>query len=66
MSELEKYAAKTMDNELLGKIKIVRTYNTAIPSHVNKIQRKTVHDNDVAGTIQIIVQLLIKYIIRGV
>ena len=49
LGELEKFATKTMDNELLGKIKIVKTYNTAIPNHVSKIRRKTVKDNDVAG-----------------
>ena len=50
LGDLEKYANRTMDNELLGKIKIVKTYNTAIPSHVNKIRSKSVKDNTAAGT----------------
>lgn len=49
MVELEKYAKKTMDNELLGKINIVKTFSTAVPGHVAKIRSKCVRDTDVAG-----------------
>ncbi|KAK3101454.1 hypothetical protein FSP39_003705 [Pinctada imbricata] len=44
LGELEKYANKTNDNELLGKIKIVRTYHHALPSHINKILAKSTNN----------------------
>lgn len=47
--DLEKYATKTKDNELLAKIKIVKTYHKNLPGHISKIKSQCVKDNDTAG-----------------
>ncbi|CAG2256050.1 FBXO18 [Mytilus edulis] len=44
MGELEKYANKTQDPELLGKIKIVRTHHHCLPSYISKILSRCVKD----------------------
>ncbi|KAL3851875.1 hypothetical protein ACJMK2_015575 [Sinanodonta woodiana] len=41
---LEQFANKTFDNELLGKIKIVKTYHMNFPRVASKILSKTVDD----------------------
>lgn len=42
--DLDNFATKSMDNELLGKIKIVKTYNHNLPLHIRKIESKSVRD----------------------
>jgi hypothetical protein len=49
LGELERYALKTQDHELSGKIKIVRTHHVNLLSHINRILSKCVKDNKVAG-----------------
>lgn len=49
MAKLEKYAQKTTDNELLGKIRIVKTYDQILPACMSKIREKTVRDLTQAG-----------------
>ncbi|PVD25065.1 hypothetical protein C0Q70_15563 [Pomacea canaliculata] len=44
MAKLEKYAQKTTDNELLGKIRIVKTYDQILPACMSRIREKTVRD----------------------
>ncbi|KAL5013331.1 hypothetical protein ScPMuIL_007601 [Solemya velum] len=44
IGDLEKYAEKTNDVELLGKIRIVKTYHHSLPSHIQKILSKTSRD----------------------
>ncbi|XP_071160751.1 F-box DNA helicase 1-like [Mytilus edulis] len=44
MWEFEKYANNTLDCELLGKIKIVKTYSIETPVYINKILSKCVTD----------------------
>ncbi|XP_074646265.1 F-box DNA helicase 1-like isoform X2 [Tubulanus polymorphus] len=51
LPDLEKYASSVMDNELLGKIRIVRTYNHNLPSHIAKIRSKTVTDQRIADVL---------------
>lgn len=48
LGELEKYASKTQDHELSGKIKIVRTHHVNLLSHISRILNKCVKDNKVA------------------
>jgi len=47
--ELEKFAVKSMDVELQGKIKIVKTYHTNLPILIRKIDSKCVKDERTAG-----------------
>jgi len=47
--DLEKFATKSMDSELLGKIKIVKTYNHNLPLLIRKIDSKCVRDERRAG-----------------
>ena len=47
--ELNQYANKTVDTELLGKIRIVKTYTNAIPSHIAKIRSKALNSMENAG-----------------
>ena len=49
LGALEKFANDAMDKELLGKIRIVKTYNTAIPAHISKIRERCIRDQDLAG-----------------
>ena len=42
--ELSKYAKRTMDAELTGKIKIVQTYHNKLPEYISKIRAKTIGD----------------------
>ncbi|XP_050414596.2 F-box DNA helicase 1 [Patella vulgata] len=51
IGDLEKYATKAMDPELLGKIKIVKTYNHNLPGHIDKILSKTIKDISVADVV---------------
>lgn len=51
LGELEKYATKTQDNELLGKIKIVRTHHHNLPTFLPKILRKTIRDIRMADVV---------------
>ncbi|KAK6176078.1 hypothetical protein SNE40_014433 [Patella caerulea] len=51
IGDLEKYATKAMDPELLGKIKIVKTYNHNLPGHIDKILSKTIKDICVADVV---------------
>lgn len=53
MWEFEKYANNTLDCELLGKIKIVKTYSIDTPVYINKILRKCVTDLKDAGMVLI-------------
>ncbi|KAH3816366.1 hypothetical protein DPMN_117882 [Dreissena polymorpha] len=46
--ELEKFAVKSMDVELQGKIKIVKTYHTNLPILIRKIDSKCVKDERTA------------------
>jgi len=46
---LEKYANKTVDTELLGKLLIVRTYGHLLMSHIPMIRAKCINDNFLAG-----------------
>ena len=48
-AEFEKYAVKTTDGELLGKIRIVKTYGHMLTSHIPKIKSKCVNDSFMAG-----------------
>jgi len=48
-AEFEKYATKTVDVELLGKIRIVKTYGHLLKSHIPKIKSKCVRDSFMAG-----------------
>jgi F-box protein 18 (helicase) len=47
-AELEKYAARTLDSELMGKIKIVKCYQTNLPSLIKKIRCRCIKDSDLA------------------
>ena len=49
-SELERYASRTVDTELAGKIRIVRTFNHTLPRCLSRIRQKCVHDISTAGT----------------
>ncbi|KAK7101829.1 hypothetical protein V1264_020153 [Littorina saxatilis] len=42
LADLEKYAEKTLDNELMGKIRIVKTYHHNLPQCLHKIREKAV------------------------
>ncbi|WAR27025.1 FBH1-like protein [Mya arenaria] len=44
LGDLEKFATKSLDVELQGKIKIVKTYHHNLPVFINKIQSKCVRD----------------------
>ena len=46
---LEDFATKTMDTELLGKIRIVKNYHHNLPVVLNKIKSKCVRDIRTAG-----------------
>lgn len=48
---LEKYATKVQDNDLLGKIKIVRQHHHNLPGYIDKILKKTVRDTRVADVV---------------
>jgi len=48
-AEFENYATKTVDAELLGKIRIVKTYGHMLSSHIPKIRSKCVKDSFMAG-----------------
>ncbi|KAL4227091.1 F-box DNA helicase 1 [Mactra antiquata] len=43
-ADLDNFATKSLDNELLGKIKIVKAYNHNLPHHIRKIESKCVKD----------------------
>jgi len=45
----EKFAIQTLDAELLGKIRIVKTYGHMLTSHIPKIRSKCVKDSFMAG-----------------
>ena len=47
--DLENFATKTMDTELLGKIRIVKNYHHNLPVVLNKIKSKCVRDVRTAG-----------------
>lgn len=47
--EFEQFAQKTNDGELLGKIKIVRTFHHNLPINIHKILARTVRDLNTAG-----------------
>ena len=49
-ASLRKFAETTLDNELLGKIKIVLAYTHNLPSLINGITRKTTPHIQTAGT----------------
>jgi len=49
-AEFEKYATKTVDTELLGKIQIVKTFGHLLKSHIPKIRSKCIKDSFMAGT----------------
>ena len=49
MGDLEKFACEAMDKELLGKIRIAKTYNNALPGHIATIKQKCIRDQDMAG-----------------
>ena len=55
----ETYATKTVDGELLGKIRIVKTYGHLLMSHIPKIKSKCVRDTFMAGVYDIIVIVII-------
>ena len=59
--ELEAFATKTMDAELLGKIRIVKSYHHNLPVILSKIQSKCVRDVRVAGRSSKIIIHLDKY-----
>ena len=48
-AEFEAYATKTVDGELLGKIRIVKTYGHLLLSHIPKIMSKCIKDISMAG-----------------
>lgn len=48
-AEFEQFALKTNDMELLGKIKIVKTYHHNLPVSIHKILARTVKDLNTAG-----------------
>jgi len=47
--DLERYATQVMDQELLGKIRIVKTCHHNLPSLIDKIRSKAIGDTDTAG-----------------
>lgn len=49
LGELEKYATKTSDIELAGKIRIVKTYHQNLPMCISKILQKCINDLTQAG-----------------
>ncbi|XP_064633360.1 F-box DNA helicase 1-like [Lineus longissimus] len=49
--ELEKYAEKTLDSELLGKIKIAKCYQSNLPTLIQKIKTRCIRDPDLADYI---------------
>ncbi|OWF35307.1 F-box only protein 18 [Mizuhopecten yessoensis] len=51
LPDLEKYANKTQDNDLLGKIKIVRQHHHNLPGYIDKILKKTIRDTRVADVV---------------
>jgi hypothetical protein len=55
--EFKKFVVKTVDNELIGKIRIAETYRHQLTSHVNQIKSKTVSDIRMAGKMSLGVQL---------
>ena len=57
----EAYATKTLDGELLGKIRIVKTYGHLLTSHIPKIKSRCVRDTFMAGVYDIILSLLLYY-----
>uniref|UniRef100_K1R3P2 F-box only protein 18 n=1 Tax=Magallana gigas TaxID=29159 RepID=K1R3P2_MAGGI len=52
-AEFEQFALKTNDMELLGKIKIVKTYHHNLPVSIHKILARTVKDLNTAGPVPI-------------
>jgi len=54
----EAYATKTLDGELLGKIRIVKTYGHLLTSHIPKIKSKCVRDTFMAGVYDVLSLLL--------
>lgn len=44
LADLEKYAKRTLDVELLGKIQIVKTFANNLPMCITKINQKCIHD----------------------
>ncbi|XP_041348939.1 F-box DNA helicase 1-like [Gigantopelta aegis] len=50
-SDLERYASRTMDTELGGKIRIVRTFHNNLPMCLKKIREKCVHDITTADVV---------------
>lgn len=51
IGELEKYAKKTADVELLGKIRIVQSYHHNLPQCINKIRQKSIRDTTQADVL---------------
>ncbi len=49
LAELEKYAKDTMDVELEGKIKIMRTYHSDLPGHISRIRAQCALEVESAG-----------------
>ena len=49
LAAFEKYVNETQDIEVLGKIKIVKTYTHQLPEHIAKIRSKTSKTQDMAG-----------------
>ena len=47
--EFKKFVAKTVDAELMGKIRIAETYNHQLASHISKIKSKCINDIQLAG-----------------
>ncbi|ELU14334.1 hypothetical protein CAPTEDRAFT_187144 [Capitella teleta] len=50
-SEFVKFAKKTTDSELLGKIKIVEVFHNSLPGYIKMIRSKCVRDVDLADII---------------
>lgn len=49
IAELEKYATNTQDAELLGKIRIVKTFGHSLPRYIDQIKQKTISITEHAG-----------------
>ena len=54
-SEFSKYAQKTSDMELLGKINIVARFMHTIPSHIHHIRQKCISDPEMAGNWKVLI-----------
>lgn len=52
LGDLERYATKTQDNEMMGKIKIVRTHHHSLLIYINKILSRCVKDLKAAGIVK--------------